>query len=190
MGPLSVGIDEVGRGSIAGPLVVGVVALRHNIMGLRDSKALTSIKRLALAQKIYKEATFFGLGWVSAAEIDHIGLTKAHTLASKRALTNSALPSSTKFLLDGNFNYLPKDISPVELIVNGDALVPAISAASIIAKVARDNFMYNLALFYPSYGFNRHVGYATAAHLKAIKECGISPYHRKTFEPIKSILQT
>ncbi len=188
MSLMIVGIDEVGRGCIAGPLVVGAVALDKPISGLRDSKVLTSIKRLALAQHIYNEALFFGLGWVSATELDQLGLTKAHTLASERALA-SLEPSKTICMLDGNFNYLPKKFHSVELIIHGDAIEPEISAASIIAKVARDNFMINLAKEYPDYGFNRHVGYGTSAHLEALNIYGVSPYHRKSFEPVKSILK-
>ncbi len=188
MSLMVVGIDEVGRGCIAGPLVVGAVALDRPIDGLRDSKVLSSIKRLVLAQRIYSEALFFGIGWVSAAELDRIGLTNAHSLASKRAL-ESMKSSIAKYLLDGNYNYLPQEYSPVELLVHGDALEPAISAASIIAKVARDNFMINLARYYPEYGFDNHVGYATQAHIKALNKYGVSPHHRKSFEPVKSILQ-
>ncbi|MGH7234009.1 MAG: ribonuclease HII, partial [Candidatus Saccharimonadales bacterium] len=111
MGFLVVGIDEVGRGCIAGPLVVGAVALNHKISGLKDSKVLSRTRREILAPQIYKEAIYFGLGWASSQEVDELGLTKALTLASRRALSEfSHYPA--KFLLDGNYNYLSTQYRP------------------------------------------------------------------------------
>lgn len=183
---LVVGIDEVGRGCIAGPLVVGAVVLNYPIEGLRDSKVLTRKRRETLAKEITKQAAYSSLGWVSASELDQIGLSRALTLAADRALSKLKL-GEARFILDGNFNYLPKRYQPVDLVVHGDATVPSISAASIIAKVARDNYMIELASKYPGYGFEKHVGYATKMHLNALAELGVKSCHRQTFEPVKTI---
>ena len=182
-----VGIDEVGRGSIAGPLVVGAVVLDAEIKGMRDSKLLSRAQREKFSDKIHKSAKYFNIGWVSATELDRIGLTAALTLASTRALSELRLSPLT-YILDGNFNYLIKTYKPYQLVVKGDNLVPSISAASIVAKVARDAYMYKLALEIPQYGFERHVGYATKEHLEALSIFGITPQHRRSFEPVKSLV--
>lgn len=180
------GIDEVGRGSLAGPLVVGAVALDAKIIGLKDSKLLSRKQRLALAEIIKDLAKYIGLGWVNVQEIDKLGLTKSLTLGAKRALENL----NTKFdsmILDGSYNYI-KDYASCQTLPKADSLVPAVSAASIIAKVARDNYMIELAKEFPMYMFESHVGYGTKSHIKAISEYGACIHHRKTFEPVKSIL--
>lgn len=179
------GIDEVGRGSIAGPLVVGAVVLDTKIAGLKDSKLLSRVKRTQLAQDIYAKALFCGLGWVTPLELDEIGLTKALTLASFRALTGLEL-TVDKTILDGKYNYLPSSYV-CETIIGADNKVSAVSAASIIAKVARDEYMIKLSAEFPNYGFESHVGYCTQRHVDALKEYGCSVHHRKSFEPIKSI---
>ena len=184
-----VGIDEVGRGSIAGPLVVGAVVLDVDIKGMRDSKLLSHAQREKFSDQIYESAKYVGLGWVSAAELDRIGLTAALTLASTRALSELKLSPLT-YILDGNFNYLIKAYKPYQLVVKGDNSVPSISAASIVAKVARDAYMYKLALELPQYGFERHVGYATKAHLEALSSHGVTTHHRRSFEPVKSLVSS
>ena len=175
---LTIGIDEVGRGSLAGPLVIGVVVLEHNIEGLKDSKLLTSNKRRCLNQLIKASSKYCSTGWVWPKEIDRLGLSKATKLAIERAIQ----PINTyvyKILIDGNYNFL-KD-QRVETIIKGDQTVPEISAASIIAKVSRDNFMNNLNSSISGYGFDTNVGYGTKQHLEAIKSKGASSLHRRSF---------
>ena len=185
-----VGLDEVGRGPWAGPLVVGAVILGDaEIVGLTDSKKLTKKKREALAPEIYEKAVAVGLGWVSAGELDECGLSAALTLACKRALEEIRAPYH-QIVLDGTVNFL-KDTGKgpyVTTLKQADLLVPSVSAASIVAKVARDEFMAEMAELYPQYGFEGHVGYGTAAHRKAIELHGITPLHRKSFAPIHSII--
>ena len=180
------GLDEVGRGSIAGPLVFGAVVLDKPIAGLKDSKMLSARQRQILAKKIYYQATATYLGWVSAHELDRVGLSQALRLAAARALHGFSL-SVELLVLDGNINYLPSGFNPITLI-GGDKLEPAVSAASIIAKVARDTYMINQANTYPQYGFDKHVGYCTRAHVEALQRYGVCPLHRCTFEPIKTLL--
>ncbi len=184
-----VGIDEVGRGALAGPLVVGAVVLNQPISGLRDSKVLSRKQRTVLNELIIKSAKYVGLGWVSSKELDAIGLSQALTLAATRALSDLNL-EPIRYILDGNYNYLSAAHTPFELIIKGDALVPAISAASIVAKVARDNYMFELDKELPEYGFKNHVGYGTKEHLNAIVRSGASIEHRKSFEPLKSQLSS
>ncbi len=185
-----IGVDEVGRGAWAGPLVVGAVLLGQKIHGLKDSKKLTKSQREDLAKIINSTAEFVGLGWVSASEVDDLGLTKATTLACQRALKKA--PKGIKILIDGNFNYLSGDKihQQVECVVNGDAGVAEISAASIVAKVARDEYMSNQGKLYPNYGFEKNVGYGTSQHLASIREKGLTPLHRWSFKPIKDIMDT
>ncbi len=180
-----IGIDEVGRGAWAGPLVVGAVALAKPVAGLADSKILSSQTRSRLAKEIKGAAAFYGIGWVSSSEVDDLGLTKATTLACQRAI--SGAPSHSKIIIDGHINYL-EELSNVTTVIDGDQLVPEISAAAIIAKVARDEFMAKQAHKYPFYGFVSNVGYGTSAHLLAIKSHGLTPLHRWSFKPIQKIL--
>jgi ribonuclease HII len=177
-----VGLDEVGRGCWAGPLVAGAVLLGDPIEGLRDSKKLTRIKREKLDAEIRVSALGFGLGWVTVDEIDGLGLTKAVGLAMRRALQEIVAPYE-KIIVDGNFNFFAKDPRS-EALIGADDLVPAVSAASIIAKVARDKFMANQALQFPDYGFERHVGYGTRFHQLALDTHGLTILHRKRFKPI------
>ncbi len=189
------GIDEVGRGPLAGPLVVGAVILPSDkpewVSELRDSKKLSAKKREALSEVILAEATC-GLGWVTALEIDEMGISKALSLACSRAV-KSVQRLHVKFseiVIDGKVNFLKGTNLEnfVTTMPKADDLVKEVSAASIIAKVARDHYMYELDSKYPGYGFSSHVGYGTAKHMAAISELGISPEHRKSFEPIKSIV--
>lgn len=190
------GIDEVGRGPLAGPLVVGAVILPDEkpewVGELKDSKKLSAKKREALSDLILKEALAYGLGWVSPAEIDEVGISEALRLATRRAV-KSVQELHVPFhqiVIDGKVNFLSLTSLDkyVTTLVKADDLVKEVSAASIIAKVARDKYMCELDLKYPGYGFSSHVGYGTAKHIAAIKELGICPEHRKSFEPIKSMV--
>ena len=180
------GIDEVGRGPWAGPLVVGAVVLGGaTIGGLTDSKKLTKKRRDALDVVIREQADAYGLGWVDANEIDEIGLSAALVLATKRAVEQIKVPYH-EIIIDGTINFL-KDTSKgqyVTTLKKADLLIPSVSAASIIAKVARDNYMAEQDTIYPGYKFGSHVGYGTAVHRAAIEEHGVTPLHRLSFAPL------
>ncbi|MBO7657432.1 ribonuclease HII [Candidatus Saccharibacteria bacterium] len=194
------GIDEVGRGPLAGPLVVGAVILPVDADGsrpewveeLRDSKKLSVKKREALSEVILKEATACGLGWVAASEIDEVGISQALVLATSRAVKSvqGLHAAFSQIVIDGKVNFLreTKLSDFVSTMPKADDLVKEVSAASIIAKVARDHYMYDLDTKYPGYGFSSHVGYGTTKHIAAIRELGVTPEHRKSFEPIKSMV--
>lgn len=185
------GIDEVGRGPWAGPLVVGAVVLGGaDIEGLTDSKKLSKKRRDILDVEIREKATGFGLGWVTAAEIDEIGLSAALKLATKLAVEQVKSPYH-EIIIDGTVNFL-SDTSKgryVTTMKKADLLVPSVSAASIIAKVARDNYMAQQDNIYQGYGFKSHVGYGTAVHIAAIDKLGITPLHRLSFAPLKKYAQ-
>ncbi len=181
------GIDEVGRGPWAGPLVVGAVVLGGaEIEGLTDSKKLSKKRREALDSEIREKASGFGLGWVTANEIDEVGLSEALKLATVRAVEQINMPYY-EIIIDGTVNFLldTKKGKYVKTIKKADLLIPSVSAASIIAKVARDNFMAEQDEIYPGYGFANHVGYGTAAHIAAIEKMGVTPLHRLSFAPLK-----
>jgi len=180
------GIDEVGRGPWAGPLVVGAVVLGDaEIDGLTDSKKLTKKKRDALDILIREKASGFGLGWVPAEEIDEIGLSAALRLATIRAVEQVKTPYS-EIIIDGTINFLKETNKGryVTTLPKADLLIQSASAASIIAKVARDNYMALQDTIYPGYGFTSHVGYGTAAHRMAIEKIGVTPLHRLSFAPL------
>jgi len=181
------GIDEVGRGPWAGPLVVGAVVLGGvTIEGLTDSKKLSKKRRESLDIEIRDKALGIGLGWVSATEIDEIGLSRALAVATKRAVEQIAVPYH-EIIIDGTVNFLretPKE-SYVTTMKKADLLVPSVSAASVVAKVARDNYMASQDDVYQGYGFKSHVGYGTAAHSAAIDKLGVTPLHRLSFAPLK-----
>lgn len=178
-----VGIDEVGRGAWAGPVVVGAVLLGGaKIEGLTDSKLLTKKRRELLDSEIRQKAQAIGLGWVSAKEIDRIGLSAALKLASRRAIAHIH-HEYEEIIIDGTIALL--DDSRVTLMKKADFLIPSVSAASIVAKVARDNYMKYLDKVFPGYAFTGHVGYGTAAHCSAIEERGVTPLHRLSFAPLK-----
>ncbi|MEO5498904.1 MAG: ribonuclease HII, partial [Candidatus Saccharimonadales bacterium] len=175
-----VGIDEVGRGPWAGPLVFGAVVLgEHSIVGLTDSKKLSKKRREILAKQINEQAESVGLGWVSATEIDSIGLSRALSLGCQRALEAIKNPYS-QIILDGTVNLLKATGKGpfVTTMAKADLLVPSVSAASIVAKVARDEYMTQQDELYPGYGFSSHAGYGTAKHIQAIDELGVTPLHR------------
>jgi ribonuclease HII len=177
-----VGIDEVGRGAWAGPLVVGAVLLGgKEIEGLTDSKLLTKKRREQLNVIIRQEARAIGLGWVSAKEIDRIGLSPALKLAASRAIAGITADYD-EIIIDGTIRLL--DDPRVTLMKKADLLIPSVSAASIIAKVARDNYMRHLDDVFEGYKFSSHVGYGTAAHQAAIVQNGVSPVHRLSFAPL------
>ena len=180
------GIDEVGRGAWAGPLVVGAVVLGGaEIDGLTDSKKLTSKKRSTLAKQI-KEQAAIGLGWVSAETIDRIGLSKALNMAARLAVKDIDAKYS-EIIIDGTVNLLENE--KVTTLKQADLLIPSVSAASIIAKVARDYYMSEVIhKEYPDYSFDKHVGYGTAAHLAALQLHGASEVHRLSFAPVKKAL--
>lgn len=185
------GIDEVGRGPWAGPLVIGAVVLPdgHGIEGLTDSKKLSAKKRSELDALIRNTATGWGLGWVHADEIDEVGLSAALRLATIRAVEAVKAPYH-EIILDGTINFL-KDTAKgnyVTTMAKADFLIPAVSAASIIAKVARDTYMEEQSLIYPEYGFESHVGYGTAKHAKALEMHGVTVLHRKSFAPIAKLI--
>ncbi|HET6925158.1 MAG TPA: ribonuclease HII [Candidatus Saccharimonadales bacterium] len=182
-----VGIDEVGRGCWAGPLVAGAVILDKPIRGLNDSKKLSKRQREKLAAEIQIEAGAIGLGWVSAEELDKVGITTAVKLAMERALKQITTPYD-EVIIDGNINYLPAE-PRAKAVIKADATVPAVSAASIVAKVARDAYMAQLDDTYAVYGFEKHVGYGTAAHVAALQQFGVSDIHRRSFKPIKALLE-
>lgn len=186
------GIDEVGRGPWAGPLVVGAVVLGGiEISGLTDSKKLTKKRRIELDAEIRKKASSYGLGWVEAGEIDEIGLSKALVLATKRAVVQIKAPYH-EIIIDGTVNFL-RDTNKadyVKVLKKADLLIPSVSAASIIAKVARDNFMEQINKIYPDYGFASHVGYGTAKHRQAIEILGVTPLHRLSFKPLLKYLNS
>ncbi len=189
------GIDEVGRGPWAGPLVISAVILPEQkpawVDELTDSKKLSVKKREKLNELILKEAPATGLGWVTAAEIDELGLSAALKLAARRAVEEiqKAHVPFTEIIIDGTINFLAgtKLENYVSILPKADFLIKEVSAASIIAKVARDHYMYGLAEKYPGYDFEKHVGYGTAAHQKALKELGPCPEHRKSFRPIQEL---
>lgn len=184
------GIDEVGRGCWAGPLVMGAVILgSEKIDGLTDSKVLSAKRRAELASEIHQKAAAIGLGWVHADEIDEIGLSASLSLACRRAMeeVDSRGVAYHEIIIDGTVNFLkdtPK--SPyVTLLKKADLLIPAASAASIVAKEARDDFMRQATANHPEYGFDSHVGYGTAKHRQAIEQHGVCELHRLSFAPLK-----
>lgn len=189
------GIDEVGRGPIAGPLVVGAVILPSDypewIDDLTDSKKIGPTKRRRLADIILKEAPATGLGWVSARELDHLGLSESLRLATRRAVNavRARHVPFTEIIIDGDVNFLKGTTleNYTTTVVKGDLLIKEVSAASIIAKVARDNYMIELAKVYPEYGFEKHVGYGTAKHLQALETYGPTPEHRTSFRPVAAL---
>lgn len=184
---LVAGVDEAGRGPLAGPVVAAAVILdeRSPIKGLADSKQLTALRRERLFDEIRAKALCCSIAQASVEEIDQLNILQATLLAMRRAVLGLRL-KPTKVLVDGN--RLPALDVLAEAIVSGDALVPCISAASILAKVTRDRLLCELHLQHPEYGFDRHKGYGTADHLRALQEHGALPIHRRTFAPVARVL--
>jgi ribonuclease HII len=181
---LVAGVDEAGRGPLAGPVVAAAVILDdlRRIKGLADSKVLTPAKRERLFDEIRAHALAFCVAEASVEEIDTLNILQATMLAMKRAIEGLRLPPR-KVLVDGNC--LPRIRIHAEAVIGGDATVAAISAASILAKVTRDRICVEHELHYPQYGFGTHKGYSTAAHLAALEEHGPCAWHRRTFEPVR-----
>lgn len=187
MGTL-VGIDEVGRGSWAGPLlVVAAKANRTLPIGLADSKDLTKKQRENLYNSII-ETCSLGEGWVQPDEIDRIGLAKAMFLGVSRALMELGTMLDEHIILDGIVNYCPPEFTHVKTIAKADSLSPIVSAASIYAKVTRDRHMNRVGQFYPEFSFEKHVGYGTQLHLEMLKKHGVTNLHRRSFKPIQALL--
>jgi len=182
------GVDEVGRGPLAGPVVAAAVILdpERPIEGLRDSKKLTERRREVLAEQIRERALAWSLGRAEVHEIDEINILQASLLAMQRAVAGlSVVPELV--LVDGN--RCPRLDYPSQAVIKGDALVPAISAASIIAKVSRDREMIELDSSYPGYGLAKHKGYPSKAHLEALQALGVTPVHRRSYAPVRRLLE-
>lgn len=184
---LVAGVDEAGRGPLAGPVVAAAVILddQNPIAGLNDSKKLTAMRREKLYDEIRAKALCCSVAQASVEEIDQLNILQATMLAMRRAVEGLRLKPA-KVLVDGN--RLPVLDVLAEAIVQGDATIPAISAASILAKVTRDRWCAELDARYPQYGFAGHKGYGTAEHLLALRQHGACPEHRKTFAPVAQVL--
>jgi ribonuclease HII len=184
---LVAGVDEAGRGPLAGPVVAAAVILddRHPIHGLADSKKLSAKRREALFDEIRAKALCCSIAQASVEEIDTLNILQATLLAMRRAVLGLRLPPKL-VLVDGN--RLPVLEIRSEAIVKGDEKVPCISAASILAKVTRDRWCNQYHAEFPQYGFDQHKGYGTAAHLAALRQHGACPQHRKTFRPVREVL--
>jgi ribonuclease HII len=185
---LTAGVDEAGRGPLAGPLAVAAVILdpARPIIGLNDSKKLSQARREALYPQIIERALAYCIVLIEPDEIDRLNIFQATMAGMSRAVAG-LVPSARAALIDGN--KLPKDLPcPGRAIVGGDALEPAISAASILAKVSRDRLMVALDGAHPGYGFAVHKGYPTPAHLAALRQLGPCPQHRRSFAPVRSLL--
>jgi ribonuclease HII len=187
------GIDEAGRGPLAGPVVAAAVILRRGrrITGLADSKTLPPQERTRLSLVIRREALCFGIGWADRAEIDALNILQATFLAMRRAVLAMSL-TPDHVLVDGNrlpaLGGMGRQLT-ARAIIGGDATEPAISAASILAKVARDNYMNQMDTIYPAYAFADHKGYATAEHQRRLEMHGPCPLHRRSFEPVRLVLK-
>lgn len=184
-----IGIDEVGRGAWAGPLLVVAYRPWGGLpSGVGDSKLISKKRRELLAYEL-ATAGDSGLGWVSAKDVDLLGLAGAMRLAVHRALTAIDAQAAEPIILDGSINYCPETFTNVSVLVKADKDVPAVGAASIVAKVERDRHMQILAESLPGYGFERHAGYGTKQHQAALMNLGVSSEHRTSYEPIKAIVE-
>lgn len=187
-GKLIAGVDEAGRGPLAGPVVAACVILPpcHTIRGIRDSKQLTEPTREQLFEAIRREAIGWAVGIATPREIEQLNILRASLLAMRRAVEQ--LPVLPELLLIDGRNAIPGCPLPQRTLVDGDAQDERIAAASIVAKVVRDRLMREYDRLYPGYGFARHKGYATPLHLRQLQRLGPSPIHRRTFEPIASLI--
>jgi len=184
-----VGVDEVGRGALSGPVMAAAVVLDPSFIpdGITDSKILTSHQRETLAQKIHQSADV-SIASVNVEIIDQINIAAASLLAMKKAILSLRIPTDIA-LVDGN--HIPSDLDiPALSLVRGDTRSLSIAAASIVAKVSRDNIMQELAQDYPGYGWERNVGYPTKEHVQALGRLGVTPYHRRSFNPVKTVIQS
>ena len=183
---ITAGIDEVGRGCIAGPVVSAAVILKQgvNLKILKDSKKIPFNKREEIAKHI-KDNSYHAIGMASVDEILNLNILQASLLSMRRAIDKLSIKPSV-FLIDGNF--APKGLKNCKTVIKGDEKIKVISAASIIAKVYRDRFMINLAKKFSNYDWERNFGYGTKAHLEGLKKFGITSHHRKRFKPVHKIL--
>lgn len=186
--PLTAGVDEVGRGPLCGPVVAAAVILdpARPILGLKDSKRLSEARRTELAQRIKTDSLAWCIARADVAEIDALNILHATMLAMQRAVAGLGV-EPTSALIDGN--RCPELAIPCAAVVKGDDKVPAIAAASILAKVSRDQEMHELDVLYPGYGMAQHKGYPTAAHMQALAQLGASPIHRRSFKPVQRVLE-
>ncbi len=184
-----IGIDEVGRGAWAGPLLV-VAARQVSVLpaGLKDSKILTKKRREAFRYDI-ELCCDIGEGWVTSSEVDEFGLTKAMYVAVERALSTIAAKSDEEIIMDGHINYCGAQFVNARPEIAADANFPIVSAASIYAKVVRDDYMTMIAKEYPEYGFDKHVGYGTKQHLEVLAMNGVTDVHRKSYAPIRKLIK-
>jgi ribonuclease HII len=187
-GGLQAGVDEAGRGPLAGPVIAAAVILdpENPIDGLRDSKQLTQRRREILYEEITGKALAWSTGRADVEEIDRINILQATLQAMQRAV-QQLVPAATHVLVDGN--QCPSLDCPAEAIVKGDSKVAAISAASIIAKVTRDREMIEMDILYPGYGLAGHKGYPSPAHLEALQRLGVTPVHRRSYAPVRRLLK-
>ncbi len=187
-GGLLAGVDEAGRGPLAGPVIAAAVILdpENPVDGLRDSKQLTARRRESLYEEITGTAIAWSVGRADVEEIDRINILQA-TLQAMRRAVEQLVPAATHVLVDGN--QCPPLTCPVEAIVKGDSKVAAISAASIIAKVTRDREMIEMDGLYPGYGLAGHKGYPSSAHLEALQRLGVTPIHRRSYAPVRRLLK-
>lgn len=185
---LVAGVDEAGRGPLAGPVIAAAVVLdpQQPVDGLADSKKLSAPQRKRLEAEIFKTALSVSVGRAEVEEIDRLNILWATMLAMERAVAGLTLPVA-EVLIDGN--RVPENLTHGRAIVKGDQTEPAISAASIIAKQARDREMEELAAVYPAYGFAGHKGYPTRVHIAALQAHGVTPHHRRSYAPVQRILK-
>jgi ribonuclease HII len=185
---LEAGVDEAGRGPLAGPVVVAAVILpeTYELEMLDDSKRLTALKREQLVPQIERQAIAFAVEFVEIEEIDRVNILQATMNGMQRAVENLK-PAPQRALIDGN--RAPPLSCEVKTVVGGDALIASISAASVLAKVYRDRLMLSMHNLYPDYGFDRHKGYPTAHHLERLKVLGPCPIHRKSFAPVRKAIE-
>jgi ribonuclease HII len=182
------GVDEAGRGPLAGAVFAGCVILDPDrpIIGMADSKKLAAKRRSELAACIQRDALDWSVATASVEEVDHLNILWATMLAMKRAVGMLKV-APTEILVDGN--RCPELAYPSRAVVSGDATVQQISAASILAKVARDSYMLELHQQFPHYGFDKHKGYPTSDHIEALKRHGASPVHRRSFAPVRAVIE-
>jgi ribonuclease HII len=186
-----VGVDEVGMGALCGPVLAAAVLVRPNtrkIRGVRDSKALSARQREAVVEQIKRRSLAWGIGAASVAEIDRLNIRNAAHLAMRRAL--GRIPAYDHVLVDGmKIRGFEEQIGSYTAIVDGDVSSYAIACASVIAKVTRDRLMARLALRYPGYGWDHNAGYATRDHVAGLSQHGLTPFHRRTYQRIRAILE-
>ncbi|MGB5438117.1 MAG: ribonuclease HII [Gammaproteobacteria bacterium] len=182
------GVDEAGRGPLAGPVIAAAVILdpARPIEGLRDSKRLTALQRDRLFEQIRKRALAWAVGRADVEEIDRINILQATMLAMQRAV-EALVPFAEHALIDGN--RCPELACSSQAIVRGDSKIPAISAASILAKVTRDREMIELDMRYPGYGLAQHKGYPSKAHIEALASLGVTPVHRRSYAPVRRVIE-